>query len=177
MSTAVRLSLAQYDRMIESGVFDEDPDRRIELINGELREMNPIGLTHDETVTLLTDWTIACNIHDRIRLRVQQSIGISLRKSAPQPDVVWVAKKSYKKSRPMGDDILLVIEVAESSLSFDRGEKAQLYAAAGLADYWIVNLVDCCIEVYRQPELGTYRDVTKFSVGQEVRPVRFPAWH
>ena len=174
MSTTARLSLTQFDRMIESGVFDEEPDRRIELIHGELREMNPIGLTHEDAVDVLVDWTMACNIHDRIRLRVQQSIGIPPRESVPQPDVVWAVKKRYTKSRPTGDDVLLVIEVAETSLAYDRGTKASLYATAGIQDYWVVNLVNQCVEVFRQPESGRYRDVATFSTGQEVRPLKFP---
>ncbi len=174
MSTIARLSLAQYDRMIESGVFDEERDRRIELIHGELREMNPIGLTHEDAVDSLVDWSIECDVRGRARLRIQASIGIPALDSAPQSDVVWAAKRSYRKLRPQGDNILLLIEVAESSLAYDRGEKAELYASGGIQDYWLVNLIDQQVEVLRKPEGGQYHDLAVFSPGQEVRPLKFP---
>ena len=70
--------------------------------------------------------------------------------------------------------MLLLIEVAESTLHSDRGEKAELYAAAGIKDYWIVNLVDLCIEVYRKPRAGKYCDVQTYNVAQSLSPLAFP---
>jgi Uma2 family endonuclease len=70
--------------------------------------------------------------------------------------------------------VLLVIEVSESSLAYDRGEKANLYAASGLKDYWVVNVNDSCIEVHRRPRSGEYRNIETFSTGQSVSPLAFP---
>ncbi len=174
MSTTARLSLAQFDRMIEQGKFEPKEKHHLELIHGELRDMSPIGPTHEVVVDRLTRWSILNLPAGRVWVRIQNSIGIPALDSAPEPDVAWVNERDYSKGRPKGEDVLLIIEVAESSLAYDRGEKARLYAAAGIADYWIVNLVDQCIEVRRQPQRGEYRDLTTVLKGQEARPIEFP---
>ena len=117
------------------GLFDGENRRRIELIHGELREMNPIGPTHEEVVDRLNRWSIKHLPEDRVRVRVQNSIGLPALQSAPEPDIAWVVERDYSRGRPTAADVLLVIEVAESSLKNDIGEKADLYAAAGIADY------------------------------------------
>jgi Uma2 family endonuclease len=174
MSTIVRLSLADYDRMIQCGVFDGENRRRIELINGELREMNPIGATHEEVVDRLTRWCIKHVPEDRVRVRVQNSIGLPALESAPQPDIAWVTQRDYSRGRPTAADVLLIIEVAESSLKSDTGEKADLYAAAGVADYWVVNLPDRSIEVRRDPANGRYRTLRTYTGDEELRPLSVP---
>lgn len=83
--------------------------------------------------------------------------------------------KSYRQRRPEPGDVLLLIEVAESSLAYDRGEKADLYATAGVQDYWIVNLNDLCIEVHRNPQGGKYRATETYQVGRAISPLAFPA--
>jgi Uma2 family endonuclease len=135
VSTIARLSLAEYDRMIACGLFDGKNRRRIELIHGELREMNLIGPTHEEVVDRLNRWSIKHLPEDRVRVRVQNSIGLPALQSAPEPDIAWVVERDYSRGRPTAADVLLGIEVAESSLKNDIGEKADLYAAAGIADY------------------------------------------
>lgn len=174
MSTALRLTLDEFDRMIEQGVFDETRDRRIELINGELREMSPPGPSHEDVIDLLTDWCTANLPRERVRVRVQNSIGIPPSDSAPQPDVACVVQKSYRRRRPLPDEVLLLIEVADSSLRDDRFLKGPLYAAAGIAEYWIVNLPGRCIEVHRNPVDGKYAHVRSYSVGESVAPIAFP---
>ncbi len=174
MSTIARLSLAEYDRMIAAGVFDERDKRRLELIRGELREMTPPGPEHDDLIDLLGEWSHAVVRPDDVRVRVQNSVGLPSLESAPQPDVAWVVKRSYRHARPTATDVLLIIEVAQSSLAYDRGEKAGLYAEAGIADYWIVNDREQCVEVYREPEAGRYRSVQTFRGDQEVRPLALP---
>lgn len=75
-----------------------------------------------------------------------------------------------------GDEVFLVIEVADSSLDGDRGEKAQLYAEAEIPDYWIVNLIDCCVEVRRDPQGGHCQTLTTHRAGEEIRPLLFPGY-
>lgn len=174
MSTALRLTLDEYDRMIEQGVFDETRDRRIELINGELREMSPPGPSHEDVIDLLTDWSTASAPRDRVRVRVQNSIGIPPSDSAPQPDVAWVERKSYRRRRPLPAEVLLLIEVADSSLADDRFVKGPLYAAAGIAEYWIANLPGRCIEVHRNPAGGKYNDVRSCAIDDAISPLAFP---
>src|SRR5690348_14394316 len=101
MSTIARLSIEQYDRMIEAGIFDEPKRRRIELIRGELREMNPIGSLHERTVDVLTEWSILSLPPKSAWVRVQNSIGLPELESAPQPDIVWVTRKDFTLGRPL----------------------------------------------------------------------------
>jgi len=174
MSTIARLPLESYDKMIAAGLFDGPNRQRVELIYGELREMNPIGPKHEEIVDRLVEWTTAHVPRNKVRLRVQNSIGLPSLASAPEPDIAWVTQKSYLSGRPRAEDVLLIIEVAESSLDYDRGEKAELYAAAGIQDYWVVNLVEQCIEVFRDPDRGRYRSLVTIYPGDAARPLKFP---
>ena len=173
MSAVARLSVAEYDRMIERGIFDSQPERRIELIYGELREMNPPGPTHEVMIDRLTRWSFR-NLSDEVWVRVQNSIGAEKLDSAPQPDVVWARDRDYLLRRPQANDVYLVIEVSHSSLDYDREVKAGLYASAGIKDYWIVNLCDFCIEVHRKPRRGKYSDVRSYGFGDNVSPLAFP---
>jgi Uma2 family endonuclease len=174
MSTIARLSLAEYDRMIEHGVFDLDRQQRLEFIRGEIRQMNPIGSPHEEVVDRLTEWSIRSLPKGKARVRVQNSIGLPEVESAPQPDVAWVASGDYWEGRPSTSHVLLVIEVSETSLAYDAGEKADLYAAAGIEDYWVVSIPDRSIEVRRDPASGRYRSLTTFTGDDELRPLAVP---
>ncbi len=174
MSTIARLTLAQYDRMIERGVFEDEEHRRLEFIRGEIREMNPIGSPHEVVVARLTEWSIRNLPEGRAWVRVQCSIGLPEVQSAPEPDLAWVGRRDYWEGRPTAEDVLLLIEVAETSLAHDCGEKAELYAAAGIADYWIVNIPDRSVEVRRDPHAGRYRSLKTFSGEEEVRPLAVP---
>lgn len=105
---------------------------------------------------------------------MQNSIGIPSLESVPQPDLAWVRAKRYSRSRPRTEDVLLLVEVADSSLAKDRGEKLALYAAADIRDYWIVNIPDRCVEVHRRPQGDAYRSVRVFGAGQQINPLGFP---
>src|SRR5437879_4496176 len=104
------MSLSEYDRLIATGAFDWPTKRRVELIEGEIRDMNPIGPAHEETVDFMNRWSIQ-SLPTSVRVRVQNSIGLPSLISVPEPDLAWVAEKSYAKSRPLASDVLLVIEV------------------------------------------------------------------
>jgi Uma2 family endonuclease len=125
-------------------------------------------------IDLLDEWSHDNAPRRRVRIRVQNSIGIPPLDSAPQPDLAWVRRKSYRLRRPQPRDVFLLIEVSDSTLDYDRGEKAGLYAQAGIAEYWVVNIPLRCIEVFRDPHGGTYRTLQSFSVGETVRPLAFP---
>ncbi len=174
MSITAHLTLAQYDRMIEAGVFDQRDRRRLEFIQGEIREMVPIGSPHEEIVDRLTVWSIESLPKDRVRVRVQNSIGLPMLESAPEPDLAWVVQRDYSRGRPTAEDVLLVIEVAETSLPYDTGEKADLYAAAGIAEYWVVDLSVRVIEVRRDPVAGRYRRLHTHTGSEELRPLAMP---
>lgn len=171
MSTTAKFTLDEYERMIRSGALDK---RRLELIRGEIREMSPIGPEHEDAVDQLTDWSTQEPVKKKVGLRVQNSISLPGLETAPQPDIVWVERGRYRRTRPAASDVLLLIEVADSSLNDDRGEKLELYAMAGVAEYWIVNLIDRCIEVCRDPEGAQYRTARVYRGHEEVRPLALP---
>jgi Uma2 family endonuclease len=174
MSTIARLTLDQYDQMIRCGVFDGGPRQRLEFIRGEIREMTPIGSEHEEIVDRLVEWSFQSTSRKKVRVRVQESIGLPELESSPEPDLAWVVQRSYSRGRPTAADVLLVIEVAESSLAYDCGEKADLYAEAGIADYWVVNVPARTIEVRRDPEGGRYRTVRTCAGNDELRALCEP---
>jgi Uma2 family endonuclease len=143
--------------MIQQQVFDETRHWRMELIHGEVREMSPPGPTQEVLVERLTKSSYRNLDDDLVIIRVQDSIGLPQSRSAPQPDVAWVKVKNYWDERPGAEDVLLVIEVADSSLGYHEGEKAALYAEARIADYWIVNIPHWCVDCYRDPVGGNYQ--------------------
>ncbi|HYW79018.1 MAG TPA: Uma2 family endonuclease [Thermoguttaceae bacterium] len=171
MSVSAHLTLAQYDLMIKAGVFDQRGCRRLEFIQGEIREMTPIGSQHEDIVDRLTIWSTENLPREKVRVRVQNSIGLPALSSAPEPDLVWVVQGDYSARRPSPEDILLVIEVAESSLAYDTGEKAAMYATAEIADYWVVDLSARAIEVRRDPVAGRYRSLQTYVGDADVRPL------
>ncbi len=173
-STALRLSLDDFNRMVEEDAFRPLGRRRIELIYGELREVTPPGPTHAQAVASLIRWTTDNTTRREVMLRVQDPIEIPALDSAPQPDLVWAKPKNYSKRHPQARDIILLIEVADSSLADDVGEMAVLYAQAGIKDYWVVNIPDLCIEVFRRPRAGRYLDHETILAGQEISPLAFP---
>ncbi|HVA46440.1 MAG TPA: Uma2 family endonuclease [Pirellulales bacterium] len=173
MSTIARISLEEYDRMIAGGAFDVRRPNRIELIRGELRKMAPIGPEHEDAVDFLTEWSVQVKPRG-VKVRVQNSLGFAQLKTAPQPDLAWVASKRYSVRRPEAADVFLVIEVSYSSLRYDRGEKAKLYAKTGIRDYWIVNIPDRCVEVLRDPLRFRYRSLQTYVAGDAVRSLVFP---
>jgi Uma2 family endonuclease len=174
MSTTLRFTVAEYDRMIEQGVFSGRGNVRTELIYGEIREMSPPGPTHEDVVDRIVRWSVENTDRDEVRVRVQNSIGIPKLDSAPEPDVAWVVEKDYSRRRPQSSDVLLLIEVADTSLEQDRTEKATLYAKAKIGDYWVVNLQDWCIEVHRDPFRGAYRQKQTYTLHQTVHPLAKP---
>jgi Uma2 family endonuclease len=174
MSTVTHLTIAEYDRMIAAGAFDPREQNRLELIYGELREMTPIGSEHEVIVDYLNEWSIRELPRGKVWVRVQNSIGIPILDSAPEPDLTWVTRRDYRRGRPTAEDVLLVIEVSESTLRFDLGKKAGLYAAAGICDYWVVDVADHSIVVHRDPAGGRYREVRTYRESDELQPLRMP---
>jgi Uma2 family endonuclease len=160
--------------MIEAGAFEPTEEHHVELIRGEIREMSPIHPPHENALDLLMYWSIDHVPRDAVRVRVQNSVGIPELESVPQPDLVWVRQRDYSKQRATPADVFLIAEVSDSSLRFDRGEKADLYAEAWISDYWIVNVKSKTVEVRRQPENGHYQQLEVARLGDAVSPLAFP---
>jgi Uma2 family endonuclease len=148
LTTTKRFTVAEYHRLTELGFFGED--ERIELIKGEIVEMSPKNTAHSVCETLLLTVLIKL-LCDRAIVRGQQPIIIP-DFSEPEPDIVIVrnVEDNYLSSHPHPSDVLLLIEVADSSLKYDQEVKLAIYAEANIADYWIFNLVDNRLECYSE---------------------------
>lgn len=175
MSTALRLSISEYDRMIAAGIFDGPHRRRVELIHGELRSMSPIGPEHDQMVEELTRWSYQVADSKSTRIRGQCSLGLPSTDSVPEPDLVWVARRDYWDSRPTAKDVLLLIEVAASGLRYDLGEKAGIYATAGIRDYWVIDIEQRRVVVHRDPGPAGFGSVEVYAHNEVVHPLCSPS--
>jgi Uma2 family endonuclease len=156
------LRRVEYDRLVALGVFQ---DERIELLDGALYEMSPIGIPHNFAVQELTEILVLA-LHGRAKVRPQMSFAAS-EISEPEPDLTITPLMSWDSEQ--ANQALLIIEVAESSLAIDRGRKRRLYASCGVPEYWIVNLPERCIEVYTAPEGNAYARVETYAPGQSIR--------
>ena len=167
----------EYDRLVEIGLLHEDEP--IELLGGQLIVAEPKGTPHTTAVGLTAD-ALRVAFGPGWVVRVQDAVALDV-ESEPEPDVVVVpgGHRDYRAEHP--SRISLLVEVADWSLAFDRRHKGGLYARAGVADYWIVNLVDETLEVYRRPapdpsaEFGwRYLDAETFRAGIHVSPLARP---
>jgi Uma2 family endonuclease len=172
MSIFARLTVAEYGRMLIAGVFDQG--RRVEFIEGEIREMAPIGPEHETVVDHLARWSFRNVDEASVLIRVQQSLGLANTDSVPQPDLVWVVNADYSQARPTAGDVLLLVEVAESSLAYDLGEKADLYAASGVTEYWVVDCPNRRVIAHRDPGKSGYRSVRTYDAGEVLSPMSRP---
>ena len=163
------LSVDDYRLMAEAGLFR--PDERVELIEGEIITMTPIGSEHAGTVAWLNR-TLMRAVGDAAVMWVRSSLRLS-DDSQPEPDLALLVPRSdvYRGSLPEPGDVLLLIEVAHTTLDFDRGRKSLLYAREGIAELWIVDVAGRAVERYRQPGERGYDDVDTLD---QTRPVRLP---
>jgi Uma2 family endonuclease len=168
------ITLGMYDRMIAAGVFDPAEAQRLELIGGELHMMSPIGDRHADAVDWLARWSMLAVDPTAVLVRVQNPLAIPGSESAPQPDIAWVTFRRYADRRPLPEEVSLLIEVADTSLDFDVTMKAALYAAAGIADYWVIDLVSRAVIVFREPRSGGYESRSTHRGDQLVRPLARP---
>lgn len=167
-----RLMVSEYLRMGEAGILA--PDARVELIEGEIFDMAPIGSLHAGTVTRLGRM-LERAVGDTALVYIQNPVVLS-NYSAPQPDLALLRPREdfYTTSHPGPLDVLLLIEVADTTLHDDREVKASLYATHGVPEYWIVDLEGKGVHVFREPQSGRYRQ-TFTATGPEVLvPVRLP---
>lgn len=175
MGAVYPLTLEEYERLIEAGAFHGRGNARFELIYGRILATAAPECNVERAVDLLLNgWIRQLRMPADVWIRIRSSLVISRHQSMVEPDIVWIAKPDGSKPRPDAHDVFLLIEAAEGWLSYDRGEKANLYASAGVNDYWIVNLEEQCVEVHREPRDGRYQSVESFSSGAEVRPLAFP---
>ena len=162
----------EYQRMAETGILS-DRDR-VELIHGEILAMSPIGPRHGAAVDRATRAMVNVT-GDRAIVRVQGSVGLD-EYNQPQPDIVLLRPKAdyYASSNPTPADILLIVEVADTSLEYDRGPKEQLYAEARVPEYWVADVQNDCLFASSEPHDRSYRQVRQFHRGDLIAPLLLP---
>ncbi|MGI9034274.1 MAG: Uma2 family endonuclease [Acidimicrobiales bacterium] len=161
-----RFSVDEYHRMGEAGVFE--PDARVELIDGEVIEMSPIGSRHAGCVNRVTRLFVRA-VGDDAVVVIQNPVILS-ELSEPQPDLVLARPRDdfYASGHPTPADILLAMEVSDTSLAFDTRVKVPLYAAAGVPEVWIVDLPAAALRVYRELGPGGYSESLTLRSGDSV---------
>jgi Uma2 family endonuclease len=171
-ATRRRFTRKEYHRMAEAGILGERD--RVELIKGEIVEMSPIGPRHSAFVDNL-NCLLVRRLSDDVIVRVQGPVALA-DDTEPEPDLTVLRRRAvpYKDREAWAEDALLVIEVAESSLAYDRSTKPRLYAEAGIPEYWVVDCAAETVEVHRAPGPDGYRDVRLVAGAATLTPQAFP---
>lgn len=172
------ISTDEYHRLIELDFFG--PEERLELLEGYLVPKSPIRPQHaDATARIYEELVYLFN--REVRVRSQAPITLPDENSEPEPDFLILRRRdTYGTQHPDVNDILLIGEVSDSTLVYDRTTKLSIYARANIPEYWILNLKDRRLEVYREPEIsadrseGTYRIKLTFEPEESVAPLAFP---
>jgi Uma2 family endonuclease len=167
-----RFTTDEYHAMAEAGVLAED--ERVELIAGEIVRMMPIGSQHAGCVRELNR-QLSRGLGDRALLAVQDPIVLD-DASEPEPDIAVLRfrEDNYRSLHPKPADVLLIIEVADTSADYDRNVKLPLYAQAGIPEAWLVRLREACIEIHRNPGTTGYQEMRTLRSGDIVAPLAFP---
>ena len=150
-----RWTVAEYHRMGEVGLLNEDS--RVELIDGEIVEMAPIGSFHGGEVKYFNNRLVSL-LHGKAIVSVQDPIILGGH-AEPQPDIALLRWRDdfYRTANPHAEDVLLIIEVSDSTLRYDRDVKVPLYASHGIPEVWLLDLQQRQLEIYREPVRGQYR--------------------
>lgn len=167
-----RFTVEQYHQMVEAGILTADD--RVELIEGEIIEMSPIGRHHAACVKRLIR-LFSQRVGERAIVAAQDPVELSDR-SEPQPDFVLLQPRPdfYEAGHPYPQDILLLVEVADTTVESDREVKIPLYARSGIVEVWLVNINQQAIEVHREPAFNCYGNVQHFQRGQQLSVQAFP---
>ena len=163
-----RFTVDEYLRMAKAGVLE---DARVELLRGEIIEMSPIGSPHASHVTRIDRFFQRLG-GDHFMVRCQCPTIVE-EHSVPEPDLALVKWRDdyYAKRHPTPEDVLLLVEVSDSSVDKDRRLKLSLYAEAGIPEYWIVDVTRKVVEVYRQPSGDRYEESFELQSGQKLELV------
>jgi len=168
-----RFNVEEYRRMGETGILAEDP--RIELIAGAIVVREPTGPHHAGTVDRIGHLFLT-NLAGRATVRIQNPVTFPDEMSELQPDITLLHPRAdfYSRAHPGAADVLLLIEVADATLRLDRRVKIPLYARAGVAEAWLLDLTTEHVEVFREPSGGHYREIIRLERGAGLAPHAFP---
>jgi Uma2 family endonuclease len=165
-----RVTVREYHHMAEAGVLSTQD--RVELIEGEIIDMTPIGPRHADAVDRIVA-ALSRQPTPGLRIRAQNPLTLG-DASEPQPDIAVVADRSYADAHPVASDVHLVIEVSDTTLAFDRDVKLPLYARAGVPEVWIVNLPANQVEIFREPVGDRYRHALTPAPHETICPLAAP---
>ncbi|MGK7876229.1 MAG: Uma2 family endonuclease [Xenococcaceae cyanobacterium] len=167
-----KFTVQQYHQMADTGILTEN--ERVELIQGEIIQMSPIGTRHAAYVRRLIK-LFSQKLSDRVLVDVQNPVELD-DTSEPQPDVALLEPREdfYESAHPQSQDIFLLIEVADTTVAYDREIKIPLYAEDNIAEVWLVDINEQCVEVYREPTLDGYQNVQKLQRDQSLSLQAFP---
>ena len=170
--TPRRFTVDDYYAMAEAGILSHD--ERVELVNGEIVEMSPIGDRHAYSVDELVD-TLVNRFRGRARVRCQNPLRFDgLREVQPDVALLKLRDDMYSTGHPGPDDVLLLIEVSDSTLAYDRNVKLPMYARFDIPECWVVNIPDGLIEVYTDPSDGEYQTRRAYAADESVSSSAFP---
>jgi Uma2 family endonuclease len=166
-----RWTVAEYHRMAEVGLLNEDS--RVELVDGEIVEMAPIGSSHGGEVKYFNNKFVSL-LHGKVIVSIQDPIILDGH-TEPQPDIALLRWRDdfYRKANPHAEDVLLIVEVSDSTLRYDRDVKVSLYARNGIPEVWLLDVQNRQLEIYREPSNGTYRQRDACQTGH-IAPILCP---
>ena len=166
------ITVNEYHSMGERGIFKEN--EHLELIDGEIINMTPIGFRHANCVDRLNEFFVT-HLTGKAIVRVQNPVYLN-EYSELEPDIAITKRyeKAYITKHPEPKDIYLIVEVADTSINFDREIKVPLYAKAGIIEVWLVDLNEDCVEVYQEPVHEKYRAIYKKYDSEIISPLSFP---
>lgn len=164
-----RFTVEEFLRMGEVGLLDEDD--RVELIDGEIVEMAAVNVKHANCVGELT-MLFAQSLPGGVKLRVQDSVRLNDIRQL-QPDLLLIEGRKYD-TIPTPHDVLLLVEVSDSSLAYDRGKKMLMYAAVGIVEYWIADVNERVVERFAEPQRGVYRRHDIARIGDTLTSLTVP---
>lgn len=165
--TLAKFTVEEYHRLIASGGLI---GRSVELLEGLIVEMAPEGPEHSDIIRETADWF---RTHLGEQVKVSETHPITLDQSEPEPDIALVVNQRYRHRHPAPAEVLLLIEVADSSLGKDLNEKLNTYASAGITEYWLVDLRNRRVIVMRQPQDNRYQFSQEHTTGN-ICPLNFP---
>jgi Uma2 family endonuclease len=160
------LGRREYEQLVANGTFESE---RVELLEGMIVHISPHGPLHDGTLDLLLDQF--SSLGESARSRVQSAFAAT-DGSEPEPDLAVVPRGDYRAEHPK--EAYLIVEVADSSLERDRTLKSRVYCQSGVPEYWIVNLVDSTIVIFRSAGEGGYESISTHRTGHTISPSHFP---
>ncbi|MGB3495129.1 MAG: Uma2 family endonuclease [Elainellaceae cyanobacterium] len=161
-----KFTVGQFHQMMESGILTDGD--RVELLQGEIIEMSPIGRQHAACVDRVNELLVR-ELGSRAIVRVQNPIQLST-KSEPQPDFAILQRRSdfYANGHPQPSDVFALIEVSDTTLEFDRTVKVPLYAQNNIAEVWMIDLNAEAVQTYREPDVSGYQQLQTFRRGQAI---------